>query len=114
MSVHWLSRARLSAILVLLGVIVAWPTASHVHLDPGDGAVSWYPYDCCHDRDCRPVVHIEKKANIIWMTTTDGLTLAVDPKQSRRLSQDHRWHVCIDVDELNQTFVRCIFEPAPS
>lgn len=113
MRTRFLARTSASALLLSMLVSVD-PVASHVHADPDGRTVDWYPPDCCHDKDCRPVTRVEERRNILWMTTTDGFTIAVDPRQSRRLSRDDRWHVCIDLDELNQAFVRCVFEPARS
>lgn len=90
------------------------PAASHIHIDADARTADWYPPDCCHDKDCRPVTSVEEKRNMLWMTTTDGFTIAVDPRQSRRQSGDDRWHVCIASDDLNEVFVRCVFEPARS
>ncbi|RTL65635.1 MAG: hypothetical protein EKK41_19825 [Hyphomicrobiales bacterium] len=87
---------------------------SHIHTDPDGQTVDWYPSDCCHDRDCRPVTRIETKFNMLWMTTSDGLTISVDPHQSRRPSRDNRWHLCVTSDDTDTPFVRCVFEPAGS
>lgn len=90
------------------------PAESHVHTDGAGRAVDWYPNDCCNGRDCRPVVHIQRKQGILWMTTSEGITIAVDPRQERRTSQDDQWHVCYVLDDEFGFIVRCIFEPARS
>jgi len=54
-------------------------------------AHSWYPTECCHDQDCRPV-----KCEDITETKTgfeyDGVKFT---KSSERPSQDRFCHVCI-------------------
>ncbi|MDX2203176.1 MAG: hypothetical protein NW223_10525 [Hyphomicrobiaceae bacterium] len=109
------SPSRIGAAVLLMCLVAAvHPAAPHTHADPDGRIVDWYPLECCHGRDCRPVAKIEEKRNLFWMTTTDGLTIAVDPNQPRRLSRDERWHVCIAADDSDQTVVRCVFEPARS
>jgi hypothetical protein len=51
------------------------------------------------------------------MTTVDGFTVLIGPNQSRRPSQDMRWHVCIGRDDIEPTTtstIVCVFEPAHS
>jgi hypothetical protein len=98
-----------SAILFGSGV-VAW---AHTHADAG-GTVSWYPADCCHDGDCRPVAEINHASHGIWFTTIDGITILTDTHAERRPSKDMRWHICIGIDDTQTMFVRCIFEPSGS
>lgn len=109
-----LGLPTLLAVISLSVMFAASPAAAHVHTDGAGRAVDWYPDDCCHGRDCRPVVQIQRKRGILWMTTSDGITLAVDPKQARRTSQDDRWHVCYVLDDEMGFIVRCIFEPGQS
>jgi len=90
------------------------PASSHVHRAADGTAVSWYPNECCNDGDCRPVVSMWVKDQRIWLTTEDGITLPLNPNQSRKPSLDNRWHLCVSFDERNIPFVRCVFEPANS
>jgi hypothetical protein len=54
-------------------------------------AHSFYPYECCHDQDCRPV-----RCEDIEETPTgyryDGVEFS---KSAERPSQDRYCHVCI-------------------
>lgn len=55
-------------------------------------AHSWYPAECCHDQDCRPVPCdelIEQKDGSIKYSTH------VFPKGKIRPSQDSMCHVCL-------------------
>jgi hypothetical protein len=106
-------------LLATAAVMLAVPPAakSHTHLSPDGTTVSWYPNECCHNRDCRPVASIKPASNGLWMTTTDGRTVLIGPNQSRRPSQDMRWHVCIgrdDVDPADTEAIVCVFEPPHS
>ena len=110
-------RLRGFAAIVLAVVVSAPPAVPHTHVD-GDGTVvNWYPPECCHDRDCRPVASIQSARNGLWMTTVDGFTVLIGPNQSRRLSRDMRWHVCIGRDDVEPTTtptIVCVFEPPHS
>jgi hypothetical protein len=84
---------------------------SHTHVSPDGTMVSWYPKDCCHDRDCRPVASVHPTTQGLWMTTADGLTVLVKEDQHRRRSLDMRWHICLGKDIYNHITVQCLFEP---
>jgi hypothetical protein len=52
---------------------------------------SWYPHDCCHDGDCRPVPCdelVETRNGIMWR----GVVLFNDAQV--KASQDQFCHVC--------------------
>ena len=70
--------------------------------------------ECCHDRDCRPVVRVQVVAAGLWMTTDDGQTVLIGPNEERRRSRDMRWHICLAKDLHNNLIVQCLFEPANS
>ena len=117
----WGSMLKLRNIIQLgLGaaaILVLEATATaHEHLEPDGTITSWYPKECCDDRDCRPVAHVRTVSAGLWMTTTDGFTILVGPSEKRRPSRDMRWHICVAPDDVdNQTpRVTCIFEPPSS
>jgi hypothetical protein len=90
---------------------------SHTHVAPDGTAISWYPLECCHNKDCRPIASVQPANNGLWMTTVDGFTVLIGPNQSRRPSQDMRWHVCIgrdDIDPTSTSTIVCVFEPPHS
>ena len=98
---------------ILAGVIPARP---HTHVDPDGQLVSWYPIECCHGHDCRPVATIKSAPHGLWMTTVDGFTVLVGPGNQRRPSLDQRWHICMgpgDMDDIHPQ-IFCIFEPPNS
>ena len=105
---------RLFRSAAIIAILLASPSAkSHTHVDPDGLSVSWYPHECCHDGDCRPVASIKPASNGLWMTTTDGFTVLIGPSDRRRLSKDMRWHICVGPDDIDNTTPRitCIFEP---
>ena len=88
---------------------------AHTHNSAEGTAISWYPIDCCHDGDCRPVSRVVRAPHGLWMTTVDGQTVLVGPNNRRLPSRDMRWHVCInhDIEAVPDT-IRCVFEPPDS
>src|SRR5436190_14604091 len=56
------------------------PAKPHTHVDPDGQQVSWYPRECCHEGDCRPVVSIAPDPSGLWMTLMDGYTVFVGPR----------------------------------
>jgi hypothetical protein len=98
---------------VTAAVLLAMPISakSHTHVSPDGTTVTWYPKDCCHDRDCRPVATVRPTAHGLWMTTVDGQTVLVEANQQRRPSLDMRWHICLGKDAYENTIVECLFEP---
>ena len=74
--------------VVLLGV-VSPPAQAH----------SWYPWDCCHGRDCAPVDMTEypKRGGMRLHATIDGKKATIDVPRGFLLlpSQDGRAHVCV-------------------
>ena len=111
---------RRAAFGAVLGGLAALSASSHVALTHtpknADGTtVSWYPHDCCHDGDCRPVSRIVRAPQGLWLTTVDNQTVLVGPSDRRLPSRDMRWHVCInqDIEPVADT-VRCVFEPPDS
>jgi hypothetical protein len=107
----WVIPLSILAISTLPG-----PALPHKHVDSDGAVVTWYPKECCHDGDCRPVASIMRAKQGLWLTTVDGLTVLVGPRDERRPSRDFRWHICIEPnDVLSQgPTVTCIFEPAGS
>jgi hypothetical protein len=94
---------------------LALPASPHTHLEADGSAISWYPLECCRNGDCRPVASVKPAANGLWMTTVDGATVLVGPKDQLRPSRDMRWHICIGAGELDDgPRVRCIFVPPNS
>lgn len=110
-------RRRAAVVLIGIGVAVLTPTDSartHVHANDDGSTTSWYPADCCHAGDCRPVASIRRARQGLWMSTVDGYTILTGPQHERRVSRDNRWHVCIGSDDADAPYVRCVFEPPNS
>jgi hypothetical protein len=109
-----LRQILLVGLAAILSMIM--PARSHIHVDPDGQQVTWYPFECCHDHDCRPVAAINSAPRGLWMTTVDGLRVLVDPRDQRRPSLDQRWHVCMGPGEMDDAGpqIYCIFEPPNS
>ena len=102
----------LIGLAVVVQATLSIPAYPHTHADRDSATVSWYPTECCHDGDCRPVASITPVRHGLWMTTVDGHTVLVGAADERRPSLDMRWHICLAAfhDEFTPR-IQCIFEP---
>ena len=111
-------RKSLGYILAVLApvVLAVGHARPHTHVEPDGSRISWYPHECCHDGDCRPVANLAQASGGVWMTTVDGYTIFAAAALKRQLSRDMRWHVCIGRDEVDEQTpkITCIFEPPSS
>lgn len=104
-----MNHARILVLAAVLATSCALEAAAH----------SWYPKECCSNRDCAPADHMTTDARgdrivvvgarRVWIP--DGLTAGSSP--------DGRVHICFRVvaGELdNSTFMVpiCLFVPAQS
>lgn len=72
---------------ILLGLALAAPGLALAH--------SWYPFECCSERDCFPVaVHDVKIVPAGWMLT-DGTLVK---HNEARPSPDGQFHICRSQD----------------
>lgn len=67
----------------LVALLVALPSAALAH--------SWYPWECCSNRDCYPVAVENVRAGGGGWTLEDGTFVAYS---EARASPDDRFHVC--------------------
>jgi hypothetical protein len=74
-----LSPAKLT-VFVLAALI---STQAHAH--------SWYPTDCCHDRDCRPVPVESVRETPDGYLLSDGTLI---PYAEAKHSPDGQFHIC--------------------
>jgi hypothetical protein len=86
-------------------------------------AHSWYPYDCCSDRDCWPMgLDIDAKEpdpRIVpgGYLTHDGHFV---PERATRVSKDGRFHICRSGGMLTGSVIApsqrpfCLFVPKPA
>lgn len=58
-------------------------------------AHNWYPPDCCHNRDCAPVLDIERLDTGDFRVRSIHGTATVTPQTRLLESQDAQPHVCI-------------------
>jgi hypothetical protein len=101
-----MSLCLFGALTVLIG-----PASSHMPLDPEGKPITWYPRECCHDRDCQPVVGVRETPEGLWMTMVDGTSLLISSDEPRRTSRDMRWHICLAKTTNRDIVVQCVFEP---
>ena len=73
-------------------------------------AHSWYPKDCCHDKDCHPVpcaeIHVEPDGSVRFGRV-------YFPRNMIHESRDAYCHVCTsfpNAENLNQ-IPQCVFVP---
>lgn len=67
--------------LVLLSATLPSIAAAH----------SWYPYECCSEKDCFPVSISEVKISPAGYTLADGTLIEF---REARASPDEKFHVC--------------------
>jgi hypothetical protein len=89
----------IAAAMMLIGV-----TAAEGH--------SWYPHDCCHDNDCKPVPCgelIEMRHGLMWRGVVVFNETQVKP------SRDQFCHVCVKEQVDMVPYVPlCVFVPPTS
>ena len=107
----WLRSTALGALWLVLPALPAQP---HTHHNADGTTVTWYPRECCNDRDCQPVLQVRPTAGGLWLTVSDGRQILVRDDTPRRTSQDTRWHVCIAIDLDNNLHIQCLFQPPGS
>lgn len=86
-------------------------------------AHSWYPYDCCSDRDCWPM-GLDSDAREPDPSIVPGGYLTYDgvfvPESATRASLDGRYHICRRGGTLTGTVIApaqkpfCLFVPKPA
>ena len=82
--------------------------ASILPLCGAASAHDWYPYSCCHDRDCRPVPpEAVKLTPRGWQIQTTGETIPFDKAQ---YSPDGRFHIC-SYGGVPEAKTICLFTP---
>ena len=105
------ARACLLGLFPFMPLLSTYQAKSHVHVEPDGTTVSWYPKECCHDRDCQPVATVRATPAGLWMTTVAGQTVLIGRDEARRPSRDMRWHICLGANSDRDITVQCIFEP---
>ena len=95
-------------ILIFLAATVFWRPPAIAH--------SWYPKECCDNRDCTPVTNVtrlvSKDGNRAFLVIVSPLGKAVVPADfPARVSKDGRIHVCMRYDPFGDRSVVCLFMP---
>src|SRR6476620_10911406 len=68
-SVTRFARVCPLGVFLFMPLLSTYQAKSHVHVEPDGTTVSWYPKECCHDRDCQPVATVRATPAGLWMTT---------------------------------------------
>jgi hypothetical protein len=94
----------------IVGSILAgtWPTPAPGH--------SWYPKECCDDKDCAPVESVTQLVpaggGMPQIIVTSKYGRAIVPQGFPvRESKDGRMHVCMRYSEFGTMEVICLFVP---
>lgn len=84
------------ALIFFLIMLIPVPAKSH----------SWYDQDCCHDKDCSPIISVKPSSDpnqsLIVTKHGSGVTSLTT---KRRKSQDDQDHACIVYEH-----VICLYE----
>ena len=76
-------------------------------------AHSWYPRECCNDKDCLPADSVKELPGGDAEVRVGNDVMIVPRSLKRRKSKDERFHVCYD--RINGAVsVFCFFEPGLS
>jgi hypothetical protein len=74
-------------------------------------AHDWYPWECCSNLDCAPVIAAEVLPDASLRVTTRHGTIVVPSSFERRESKDNRLHACMRPDEHGTMQPICLFVP---
>ncbi len=78
-------------------------------------AHSWYPEECCSDRDCMPADRIEVDARGDFRVIVGRISIWVPRGFAVRPSLDRRIHICLrEEKDLRFLVPLCLFVPAES
>jgi hypothetical protein len=85
-------------------LVALWATGAWAH--------SWYPLDCCSERDCRRIEASEVR-ELSYTQVLDLVTGTVVTGSKVRQSQDGDWHIC-NLFGDRKAKPLCVFRPVPS
>ena len=70
----------------------------------------WYHYECCNDKDCRPIPSSAVKATKDgYYVTINGRTMAYSSPKLKR-SQDDQFHLCT-IGGKDDGLMLCLYAP---
>lgn len=98
--------AALLAVVVMAGTRLTLISSASAH--------SWYPKDCCSDRDCMPADAIGTDQRGDRFVMVCHLRIWAPQGFAVRPSQDGRIHICFHVDDHKFLMPLCLFLPAQS
>lgn len=115
-----------------IAIIVTFVIVLIIFLVTNVKAHSWYPDECCNNRDCTEVKFIEQPEGAdheIWHTEEFGpITVRPEDRSNEFPSKDDKYHICvnnsipdkgfkskdipdIDKDLLHGHYILCTFVP---
>ena len=89
-----------------LGALLLWPSSVTAH--------SWYPAECCSQRDCMPADSMSMDARGDLLVIVGTQKIWVPRGFDVRPSQDNRIHICFHLDDHKFLMPLCLFIPAQS
>ncbi len=90
---------------ILFAATIAWIVPAQAH--------SWYPKECCNEKDCHEVDNVTEMPDGSTQVRVGSDILSVPRTLKRRRSLDERYHVCYG--KLNgTTSIYCFFQPGLS
>lgn len=112
------SRETTGGVVRRLGIfaLIALPTIGVTSLAHGH---SWYPHECCSDRDCEPADTVDTDATGHMIVVVGRRRIWIPFGLESRLSPDGRVHICFrvltgELDGSTFTMPLCLFMPAQS
>lgn len=91
---------------VVLIAAVLWSPAASAH--------SWYPSECCSNRDCMPADGIEVDVRGDLQVRVGTTRIWIPRGFATRASPDNRMHICYHIDDFTFAMPLCLFVPAGS
>lgn len=99
--------SHIAASIIVMAAFCAYPTLCFGH--------SWYPTDCCSERDCMPADSVGVDARGDLEVTAGPLRIWVPKGFAIRPSLDSRAHICFrEEKDLKFLMPLCLFVPAGS
>lgn len=91
--------------ITLFAAAAVWIAPAQAH--------SWYPYECCFNKDCHEADTVLEMPDGSAQVTVGNDMILVPRSFKRRMSPDFHYHLCYG-RLPGQTVVYCFFEPASS
>jgi hypothetical protein len=91
--------------ILLVASTLALIASAHAH--------SWYPRECCNEKDCHPVDIVKEMPDGSAQVQVEGETVIVPRSLKRRKSKDEHYHLCYE-KKPEGISIFCFFQPGLS